>query len=600
MGRKTRLPEKQSSLVQDFTPRTTKQSEFVKLIRNHEVVIAKGSPGTGKTYCALAAALQLLGDEYKKIIIVKSVTTLPNEEIGFLKGSQSDKMEPFMMSFTWNIDKLCGEGAAKSLIEKGLLQVLPLAFVRGISIDNSIVVIDECLAGDVEVYVKSDKEISSYRNSVSKMKQLVKNFNSGKQIEILSHNDITGELEYKKLLNARSTGVKNILGITIQQRSVPIKCSANHPFAVYEKGEVKYIAAEELKVGDRLLLVKDGSNNHTIYNDNNLDIMLGFILGDGCISKNKQTTPDIYRLKKQHGMCQLKYCEFSSEILDTTVTFTGKSGYTGEVQPVTTTKSLYINPEFINTSFDKNNKKRVTEEMEKYFTERTLALWYMDDGSVNIYDNINANCVLHTEGFSYEENEVLASILLNKFNIKVGIGDYDKNGHTLYYLTLGKEATRILHNLIKELVHDSMQYKLIPEYRGFFDKSKYFKFKNLQNITTKLITDIENLGSEEVFNIEVEDNHNYFANGILTHNCQNFDVHTFKTMMTRIGEDSKYILLGDSEQIDRKRKNESCLDKVLDMFKDNPVVGTIEFTDDDCVRNPIIPKILETLRSNGY
>ena len=143
MGRKNRLPEKQSKLVEEFTPKNSKQQEFIDLITENEIVIAKGVAGSGKSYVALATALNLLGDTYKKIILVKSVTTIPGEEIGFLKGSSHDKMEPFMMSYTWNIDKMCGQGAAKDLIDKGLVQVLPLAFFRGLSIDSAIVLIDE-------------------------------------------------------------------------------------------------------------------------------------------------------------------------------------------------------------------------------------------------------------------------------------------------------------------------------------------------------------------------------------------------------------------------------------------------------------------------
>lgn len=154
MGKKVRerLPEKQSTLVRNFQPRNQKQAEFVKLIKRNEVVIAKGTPGSGKTFVSLATALSMLGEVYKKVIIVKSVTTLPDQEIGFLRGGLSEKMEPFMMSFTWNIDKICGEGAAKALLDKGLVQVLPLAFVRGISIDNAIVIFDELQNVDMHTF----------------------------------------------------------------------------------------------------------------------------------------------------------------------------------------------------------------------------------------------------------------------------------------------------------------------------------------------------------------------------------------------------------------------------------------------------------------
>lgn len=154
MGKKVRerLPEKQSTLVRNFQPRNQKQAEFVKLIKRNEVVIAKGTPGSGKTFVSLATALSMLGEVYKKVIIVKSVTTLPDQEIGFIKGGVDQKMEPFMMSFTWNIDKICGEGSAKALLDKGLVQVLPLAFVRGISIDNAIVIFDELQNVDMHTF----------------------------------------------------------------------------------------------------------------------------------------------------------------------------------------------------------------------------------------------------------------------------------------------------------------------------------------------------------------------------------------------------------------------------------------------------------------
>jgi phosphate starvation-inducible PhoH-like protein len=80
---------------------------------------------------------------------------------------------------------------------------------------------------------------------------------------------------------------------------------------------------------------------------------------------------------------------------------------------------------------------------------------------------------------------------------------------------------------------------------------------------------------------------------------QNIDPHTFKTIITRIGNDSKFIFLGDTEQIDRKIRDESCFSRICEMFKDSEFVSVINFTDDDCVRNPIIPKILDVLTKNN-
>ena len=83
---------------------------------------------------------------------------------------------------------------------------------------------------------------------------------------------------------------------------------------------------------------------------------------------------------------------------------------------------------------------------------------------------------------------------------------------------------------------------------------------------------------------------------VIIDEAQNIDRHTFKTLISRIGDNSKYIFLGDVEQIDRKNKKESCLEEVLGIFRKSPIVGTVRFDDSDCVRNPIIPEILQELR----
>ena len=95
-----------------------------------------------------------------------------------------------------------------------------------------------------------------------------------------------------------------------------------------------------------------------------------------------------------------------------------------------------------------------------------------------------------------------------------------------------------------------------------------------------------------------------YVRGITQDNCivvldesQNLSLNTFKTIITRIGSNCKYVILGDTEQIDRKKKEESCLQQIVDLFRDSQEIAVVEFTDDDCVRNPIIKPILEKLRT---
>lgn len=99
---------------------------------------------THNTFVTLNTALRLLKEGYSKIILCKSVTSIPEEEIGFLKGNIEQKMEPFIMSYIGNLNKMIPEGMAETLFKEKVIEVLPLAYIRGLSIDNAVIILDEC------------------------------------------------------------------------------------------------------------------------------------------------------------------------------------------------------------------------------------------------------------------------------------------------------------------------------------------------------------------------------------------------------------------------------------------------------------------------
>lgn len=123
-----------------------KQKELKKLIEDHEIIISIGPAGTGKTYLSLITALHLLKTEpqYRKIVLIKSIQQIQGENPGFLPGTLEEKMEPYMHSFTGNLDKIFGDKSIrKSLMADGTISIQPIAYIRGNTIDNAIIIIDE-------------------------------------------------------------------------------------------------------------------------------------------------------------------------------------------------------------------------------------------------------------------------------------------------------------------------------------------------------------------------------------------------------------------------------------------------------------------------
>lgn len=122
------------------------QKKLVKSIQEKDITICSGPAGTGKTIISCAEALSILkrDPKIKKIVLVKSVTTLKEEELGFIKGTISDKLEPVMYSFSGNFEKILGDELFNIMKSEGFIEERPIAYVRGVTIDSSIVIIDEC------------------------------------------------------------------------------------------------------------------------------------------------------------------------------------------------------------------------------------------------------------------------------------------------------------------------------------------------------------------------------------------------------------------------------------------------------------------------
>jgi len=126
--------------------RSKAQKEVVDAIEKKVITIITGPPGTGKTYLSCARAVKFIKDEaltYRKIVLIKSVNVPKDEEIGFLKGTLEEKMEMYMYPFISNFHKVVGKATTEYLQSHGIIEILPIKFALGVTLDDSIIIVDE-------------------------------------------------------------------------------------------------------------------------------------------------------------------------------------------------------------------------------------------------------------------------------------------------------------------------------------------------------------------------------------------------------------------------------------------------------------------------
>lgn len=121
------------------------QKTYYQTLCDSEITICTGPAGVGKSYVAMSAAVQLLLDEsnsYEKIIIVRPAVEA-EEKLGALPGNLEEKLDPYIFPSYYLLNKIIGKEAREKLKEHDIIEVFALAYMRGMNIDNSILIFEE-------------------------------------------------------------------------------------------------------------------------------------------------------------------------------------------------------------------------------------------------------------------------------------------------------------------------------------------------------------------------------------------------------------------------------------------------------------------------
>lgn len=171
-------------------PRGRHQREYLKRIRHHDLTFGVGPAGTGKTYLAVACAVEALQeDQVRRIVLVRPAVEA-GERLGFLPGDLTQKVDPYLRPMYDALYEMMGFDRVAKLIERNVIEVAPLAFMRGRSLNDSFIILDE-----------------AQNTTVEQMKMFLTRIGFG------SHAVVTGDVTQTDLPVGKLSGLKHALRV---------------------------------------------------------------------------------------------------------------------------------------------------------------------------------------------------------------------------------------------------------------------------------------------------------------------------------------------------------------------------------------------------
>lgn len=387
--------------------------------------------------------------------------------------------------------------------------------------------VDGCFSGE-DCVMMSDGSKLPFKTIHTKLKR-------GEPLSVLTYNLETGLVEPKRILSIKRTECQHPESewLTIRYKrmmstlATPSAKMSQHCVTTVTRNHMMYVRsadgaiiekpAEELLVGDHILGVTAGLTMIE------RQVILGGLLGDASctyVRTKDATLHKGYRFlhtDKQDEYAQYKYNllkRLGGELYRYTTQYSygqNKVRYISKTNPAIT--SIY---DFVYH----DGQKRVTRHCLEQLDWLGFAIWYMDDGSRHTGCK-NNSIHLHTEGYSPDEVQIISD-----YYNDIGYKNYIHHYKTYHIINFSTAASDMIWAHIRTFIPDCMQYKLPERHRGFYTPI-VDEYACGMELYDGFVADIKpgfhahkNFGYEEKwkFDIEVEDNHNYFCQGALVHN----------------------------------------------------------------------------------
>ena len=209
--------------------RSEKQSEYIKALKENEIIMSLGPAGTGKSFLAVSVAITLLMEKKIERVILSRPAVEAGEKLGFLPGDMKEKVDPYLRPLYDALYELFGAEKIEKKIETGEIEIAPLAFMRGRTLKNCFAILDEAqnatetqikmfltrIGENSKLVVNGDPSqvdlINKTQSGLIKSKNILKDLKEIKIIEF-DHNDVVRHPLVSKIIRAyqkRSTDDKD-------------------------------------------------------------------------------------------------------------------------------------------------------------------------------------------------------------------------------------------------------------------------------------------------------------------------------------------------------------------------------------------------------